>query len=253
MLGHSRAPLKFPMAPAEEETISMGEVRCGAAVGAIVAAALAAAALPARAAQDDWYVSAFGGGMFLENARSFGNGNPLEFGSSAKTGYNARLAIGAYRVPQVRVEGEIGYRRAGLDRLSINNDAGLGAAAGMAPLAGSASASGHATAISAMLNAYYDYDTGSAWRPYIDAGIGAARLTLKDVAAAGVPVADTFDTVFAYQFGLGIGYEVTKSLTLALDYRYFTTLDPTFKDAVGNSFNSEFTSHNLSFGIRYRF
>ncbi|HKW54804.1 MAG TPA: outer membrane beta-barrel protein, partial [Stellaceae bacterium] len=140
-----------------------------------------------------------------------------------------------------------------LDKLSINNDAGLGAAAGMAPLTGSTSASGHTTAISAMLNAYYDYDTGSAWRPYIDAGVGAARLSMKNVVTSGVPVVDAYDTVFAYQLGLGLGYEVTKSLTLAVEYRYFTTLDPTFKDAAGTSFNSEFTSHNLSLGIRYRF
>lgn len=231
----------------------MGEARSAFAVGAIMAAAVAVAAPTAHAAEGDWYVSAFGGGTLLEDAHNRGNGNPLEFDSSTKTGYGYRAAIGVYRVPQVRVEGEIGYRRASLDKLSINNDAGLGAAAGMAPLAGSASASGHTTAISAMLNAYYDYDTGSAWRPYIDAGIGAARLTLKNVAASGVPVVDAFDTVFAYQLGLGIGYELTKSLTVAVDYRYFTTLDPTFKDAAGNSFNSEFTSHNLSLGIRYRF
>jgi opacity protein-like surface antigen len=42
-------------------------------------------------------------------------------------------------------------------------------------------------------------------------------------------------------------------MTLAVEYRYFTTLDPTFKDTAGTSFNSEFTSHNLSLGVRYRF
>lgn len=230
----------------------MGEARTG--LGIVVVAAVAAAAPAARAAEGDWYASVYGGGMYLEDAHNRGNGNPLNFDSSAKIGQAYRAAVGVYRAPQVRVEGEIGYRRASLDKLSFTNDGGLGAAAGMAPLAaGSASASGHVTAISAMLNAYYDYDTGSAWRPYIDAGIGAARLSMKNVAASGVPVVNAFDTVFAYQLGLGIGYEVTKSLTLALDYRYFTTLDPTFKDAAGTSFNSEFTSHNLSLGIRYRF
>lgn len=230
----------------------MGEARSALGIGMVMVAAVAAAA-PARAAEGDWYASVFGGAMFLEDAHNLGNSNPLDFTSSTKSGYNYRAAVGVYRAPQVRVEGEIGYRRASLDKLSINNDGGLGAAAGSAPLTGSQNASGHTTAISAMLNAYYDYDTGSAWRPYIDAGIGAARLTLKNVAASGVPVVNSFDTVFAYQLGLGLGYEITKSLTLAVDYRYFTTLDPTFRDAAHNSFNSEFTSHNLSLGIRYRF
>jgi len=231
----------------------MGEARIRVGIGIVIVAAAAAVAPAARAAEGDWYVSASGGGMYLEDAHNRGNGNPLDFSSSAKTGYAYRAAVGVYRAPQVRVEGEVGYRRAGLDKLSLNNDGGLGAASGAAPLSGSVAASGHVTAISAMLNAFYDYDTGSAWRPYIDAGIGAARLSMKNVAAAGVPVVNAFDNVFAYQLGLGIGYEVTKSLTLALDYRYFTTLDPTFRDAAGNSFNSEFTSHNLSLGIRYRF
>jgi OmpA-OmpF porin, OOP family len=233
--------------------MAMREARTALGIGTIMIVALAAAPPPARAAEGDWYASLYGGGMFLENAHNVGNSNPLDFHTITKTGYDARAAVGVYRAPQVRVEGEIGYRRAGLDRLSINNDAGIGATAGMAPLSGSTSASGHVSAISAMLNAYYDYDTASAWRPYIDAGIGAARLAMHNVSAAGVPVVDAYDTVFAYQLGLGLGYELTKSLTVAVEYRYFTTLDPTFKDAAGNSFNSEFTSHNLSLGVRYRF
>jgi OmpA-OmpF porin, OOP family len=233
--------------------MAMAEARTALGIGTIMVMAVTAAAPQARAAEGDWYASLYGGGMFLENANNRGNSNPLDFHSVAKRGYNARVAVGVYRAPQVRVEGEIGYRRAGLDKLSVNNDAGLGATAGTAPLTGAASASGHVSAISAMLNAYYDYDTGSAWRPYIDAGIGAARLAMHNVAASGVAVVDAYDTVFAYQLGLGLGYDVTKSLTLAVEYRYFTTLDPTFKDAAGNSFNSEFTSHNVSLGVRYRF
>ncbi len=223
----------------------------GAIIGIGIAAGIIAVA-PARA-EGDWYVSAFGGGMFLRDAKNKGDGNSLDFNSSNKTGWTYGAAFGAYRAPQVRVEAELAYRRAGIDKLSVNNDAGLGAAAGTAPLSGSVAASGHVSAISAMLNAYYDYDTGSPWRPYIDAGFGAARIAMKNVSAAGVPVVNAFDTVFAYQFGIGIGYEVTKSLTLAADYRYFTTLDPTFKDAAGSPFDSDFTSHNLSLSRRYRF
>jgi OOP family OmpA-OmpF porin len=220
-------------------------------IGALGAAS--AWATTARAAEDDWYVSAFGGGMLMEDSQNLGNDNPLNFTSSYKVGYAARAAIGAYRAPQVRTELEIGYRTVQFDRLSFNSS-GLGTPGGGTAFNGvSTSASGRFTAISGMLNAYYDYDTGSSWRPYIDAGFGTAWLYAHRVAAAGVPVVSASDLVFAYQFGLGIGYDVTKAITLALDYRYFTTLDPTFKDAAGQSFNSEFTSHALSLGIRYRF
>lgn len=207
----------------------------------------------AGAAEGEWYVSGYGGGMWLENSQNSGTGSPLHFSSSYDTGYAFRAAVGAYRAPQVRTELELGYRTVRFDKLSVNNDGGLGAAAGTAPLSGTTVASGRYNAISAMLNAYYDYDTGTAWHPYIDAGIGAARLMFHHVTGAGVQVADAKDLVFAYQFGIGIGYDLTKSLTIAADYRYFTTLDPTFRDAVGANFTSEFTSHNLSLGIRYRF
>jgi opacity protein-like surface antigen len=219
------------------------------AIGAIIARAP-----NAGAAEGDWYVSGFAGGMLLEDPHNLGNGNALDFDGSAKTGFAFRGAVGAYRAPQVRTEFEIAYRSAKFSKLSFAGDGGLGAAAGTASLSGmSVAASGRFTAVSGMLNAYYDYDTGSAWRPYIDAGLGAARLTARRVTAAGVPVVDATDTVFAYQFGIGIGYDVTKSITLAADYRYFTTLDPTFRDAAGASFDSEFVSHSVSLGIRYRF
>jgi OmpA-OmpF porin, OOP family len=219
------------------------------AIGATIAWAPMAAA-----AEDDWYVSAFAGGMLLEDSQNVGNGNPLTFNSTTKIGYAARAAVGAYRVPQVRTELEVAYRTIKFSKLSFANDGGLGAAAGGTSLSGvNASATGRFTSISGMLDAYYDYDTGSAWRPYIDAGFGAARLAASRVAAAGVPVVNATDLVFAYQFGFGIGYDVTKSVTLALDYRYFTTLDPTFSAANGSSFNSEFTSHSVSLGVRYRF
>jgi outer membrane autotransporter protein len=225
------------------------------ALGAIIAWAPVARA----ADNNDWYVSAFGGGMLLEDSQNSGNNNPLSFDSSyksglARTGLAYRAAVGAYRAPQVRTELEFSYRTIGFDKISFANDGGLAAAAGQSSLNGvSAAANGRFTAMSAMLNAYYDYDTGTPWKPYIDAGIGTSRLAARGVTANAVAVVDAFDVVFAYQFGIGIGFDVTQAFTIAADYRYFTTLDPTFKDAVGASFNSEFTSHAVSLGVRYRF
>jgi opacity protein-like surface antigen len=203
----------------------------------------------------DWYLSGFIGGAFLEGARNQGEGgHSLSLQNANDPGYAIRGAFGSYRTSQVRVEGEISFRRAGFGTVSVTNDGGLGAAAGRASLGGfRGSASGDVSALSFMANAYYDYDTGSPWRPYWALGVGFARVALESVRIAGVPVADDEDWVFAYQFGLGIGYEITPRTTLALDYRYFATLDPTLRDAAGGKFTSDFTSHNLSIGIRYRF
>src|SRR5216684_6864704 len=182
-----RAAQMLARAGGQRERILMREARIRVGIGIVIVAAAAAAAPAARAAEGDWYVSASGGGMYLEDAHNRGNGNPLDFSSSAKTGYAYRAAVGVYRAPQVRVEGEVGYRRAGLDKLSLNNDGGLGAAAGAAPLSGSVAASGHVTAISAMLNAFYDYDTGSAWRPYIEPATAAPPCRRKNLAPPACP------------------------------------------------------------------
>ena len=72
----------------------MAEVRTALGIGTIMIVALAAAPPPARAAEGDWYASLYGGAMFLENANNVGNSNALDFRSVAKTGYDARVAVG---------------------------------------------------------------------------------------------------------------------------------------------------------------
>ena len=80
------------------------------------------------------------------------------------------------------------------------------------------------------------------------AGIGFAGVSAEDLAAAGVSVSSYDDTVFAYQFGVGVGYAVEESVTLDFGYRYFATSDPEFNGA-----EFEFESHNISFGVRIIF
>lgn len=203
----------------------------------------------------DWYVSGFVGGTFLGGARNQGlDGNALSIQEANNPGYEIRGAFGAYRTPQVRVEGEITYRRADFSSASVTNDGGLGSAAGQGSLNGvRGSVRGASSALSFMANVSYDYDTGSPWHPYWTIGLGFARVGVDDMQIASAPIANGTDWVFAYQGGLGIGYELSPRTMLALDYRYFATLDPTFRDAAGGRFTSDFTSHNLSVGVRYRF
>lgn len=203
----------------------------------------------------NWYVSGFGSGVFLQGAKNIGSGgNPLDITDTNAPGYGFRGAFGGYRTPQVRIEGEVGYYRGGFSGTTVFNDGGLGKAAGMAPLTVHAgNGTGQASALSFMANVYYDYDTNSPWRPYFDFGLGFARVGLDNFRIAGVPIANDSGLAFAYQLGLGLGYEITKSTTIVLDYRYFATLDPTLRDAAGGSFTTDFTSHQVALGIRYRF
>jgi opacity protein-like surface antigen len=69
-----------------------------------------------------------------------------------------------------------------------------------------------------------------------------------------VTIVNGSDTVLAFQLGAGVGYEIIPAATLSLDYRYFRTADPTFKDLVlGTSFRSEYHAHDIRLGVRYQF
>ncbi len=84
-------------------------------------------------------------------------------------------------------------------------------------------------------------------------GSGAARISLDKLTVGGHPLADDEDTAFAYQFLAGVAYQMSPQLYLDLDYRYFATLRPEFKDATGTEFKSEYVTHNVTFGVRLDF
>ena len=69
--------------------------------------------------------------------------------------------------------------------------------------------------MSILLNGYYDFDTGSALRPFINLGIGASRLRQQDLG-----IANHTDYKFSWGGGVGMGYDVTQSMDLDLGYRF---------------------------------
>ena len=94
------------------------------------------------------------------------------------------------------------------------------------------------TTLSLMANGYYDFETGSALKPFIGAGIGFANHDFEDVD----------DTVFAYQFTLGAAYAVNETMDLDCAYRYFATADPDL-----DGIDADYGSHNISVGLRFKF
>ncbi len=60
--------------------------------------------------------------------------------------------------------------------------------------------------------------------------------------------------VGAFQFMLGLAYDLSPKAALTFGYRYFLTTDPDFALATpGVSFETEYTSHDFLFGARFRF
>lgn len=165
-----------------------------------------------------------------------------EPGATGKIEFDPGLALGiaaGYNFGEVRLEGEIGYQKNDIDKIS--------ACAGGLCISG-IGASGDATSTSFLANGYYDFVNTSPFTPYISAGVGLAKIEVDDFSVVGINIGSADDTVFAYQLGVGVGYAVNKNLTIDLKYRYFAT-----EDLDLGSTKAECASHNFYIGLRYNF
>jgi opacity protein-like surface antigen len=150
------------------------------------------------------------------------------------TGFGITGALG-FDTGMFRFEGEVGYRKSDYDKIGASGQAMV-------------DTSGDVTGWDFMANAYFDVETGSQLTPYIGGGLGVAVLETTGVSAGGNHLESGEDTVFAYQAIAGVAYSFTDAWMVQLEYRFFGTENPTFKEI-----ESEYMSHNLFIGIRYNF
>ena len=222
-------------------------------------------------AEDQWYGRLMGGASLLDSVHTDG----LSFGGASyplarerttfDDGYYIGGALGRQLADHVRFEGEFSYRQNDLDRFSLRNDGGLGAALGGANLSGTRfDAKGSMDALAVMANGYYDFDY-MGFKPYVGAGLGYANVKMNDTRALGlqslnalapsdsIGLSDASDDVFAYQFGAGVGYQIRPGIVASVDYRYFGTQDPQFRLTTGEHLRSEYNDHDLGLSVRFNF
>ncbi len=198
-------------------------------------------------AQSKWYIGGGAGGTFLMDSElddPTGILAAIGTETSFDTGYYVGGTVGYAWANNnndtvFRLEGELSYRQNDFDQFTV-----LGFDFDM---------DGDTSALGLMVNGFYDIGTGTSWKPYLGGGIGLALVSINDATVVGIPLADDDDTVFAYQLGAGLGYEVNPNLTISLDYRFFATVDPDFTDPTGIEFSAEYMSHNIGLGLRYGF
>ena len=157
----------------------------------------------------------------------------MEF--SYDTGWTIGAAVG-YSLNNIRVEGEISYQKSDFDETT-----GLGL---------SLDSTGDVTGTAFMVNGYYDFVNSSKFIPYIGAGLGYANVEINDynIPGSGVPDYNDDDSVFAYQFGAGIGYAINEKIMIDLKYRYFSTADPEFDTS-----EVEISGNKFCLGMKYSF
>ena len=163
------------------------------------------------------------------------------FGVDYKNGYDID-AIAGYDFGMFRVEGELGYKRAKLDKFevdsgfvtSLNTALNLPSGAGdpgtpgdPALVASDFDLNGHISVLSAMVNALVDFGNEDGVSFYAGGGFGRARAkTLGES-----------DSAWAYQLIAGLRYAISPSIDLGLKYRYFRTGRLDFSDDSGVGIN----------------
>ncbi len=198
----------------------------------VAAMAVLAAPLSAIAADDSFYIK---GSVGLGMAMDTDIDNMPNAAGNAKmtydTGILASLAAGYDFANPMRLEIEFMRQKNDLDRLSYDN------------LYGNFT-EGDLTTKSFMFNGYYDISTGSAWTPFVGAGIGFSKL---DLDTPGLDFSDN-DNVFTYQFIGGVAYAFNEQWSVDAEYRFIGTGDATIDGA-----DFDFNSNNLMLGLRYSF
>ena len=288
----------------------------------IVAATLAMFLMPvfapdARAADSRWYVGLNVPVMFIDDSESVERGEvpqgPVSIPykadavNSYKTGFRVSGTLGYEFGTGFRVDGEVFFARAAIGDLTYKGRTTTVPGLGTIDIPGDhpIDVSGSANQLGGMVNVWYDFDTGSRWRPFIGAGLGFVQVDWGDVeynrnevaqgaanqlavlqAQAMTPGFDSLppavqeqirqgavaqaqlppgtvpelsgtDTVFAYQVGAGMGYEVTDAITVQLGYRLLKAnqLEFTGRSAMGATATAttEMQVHLFEIGVRYRF
>jgi len=206
----------------------------------VLALVLSFVAAPAFAAGG--YLGVEGGAVWLSDSSWTAAGIGL---GEAKfdTGY-ALGAVGGYNFGTWRLEGEFAYRS--------NDNKQISGFGFTDPLGG------ETTSTTLMANAYYDFRMVSPTvYPYIGAGIGCSwvKENATDPTFGGGTIINDTEAVFAYQFIAGIGFDVTKEFTIALDYRYFATSNPSFElqGTGGIKIEGEYSTNNVMLTLRYNF
>jgi len=237
-------------------------------LAAAMTACLCLAATGATADQG-FYVGLGAGLWFSEDSDARGHPSeiyspPFDATGTPDQGTAFSGAVGYRFADGLRVEGELNYRENDLDEFTVREPGSLAALlppelrqnpAALDSLRGTSPIDGDLSAVSLMANLYYDVDLGPGLKPYVGGGVGLSRISVA-VGSSGRQLTDDDDTVFAYQIGAGLAYQLGGSddrpVIVSLDFRHYATADPTFKGSVtGTPFDTEVGGNYVGVGLRF--
>jgi opacity protein-like surface antigen len=187
-------------------------------------------------------------------------------GAKARDGFVLGAAVGgdlSHWLKGLRGEVELAYRRSKFGRASAAAAATATPPTDTATFSGvtftttltaiaSASPSGELRTFTLMANAWYDFDMGNQFTPYVGGGVGYADNEIKHGILANGTAGD-----FAWQLGAGVNYRINEGMAIGLGYRYLDAGDVEILHAPrlgGNVPTStyEVTSHNVLVNMNFK-
>lgn len=158
--------------------------------------AMTTALFSAANAEDGLYAGGFGGINFVSMKEGVGVQNGI------RTGFLGGVCLG-YKMDNLRAEGEISYR---VNPVKFHS---------MLKFDGSR------TTTTLMANAYYDFDIGTEYMPYVGFGAGYAHNRIvSDIKNGG---SFTYTNKFAYQIMGGVHYKVNDKVQVGIEYKYLAS------------------------------
>jgi OmpA-OmpF porin, OOP family len=178
------------------------------------------------------YISGGAGANFAGDNNLSGSGINTDI--SHDTGLVGVLALGQSYANGFRGEIEIGKRRNSIDK------------------SGSTTASGSSSVLSAMINGYYDFATGTAFMPYLGAGIGAGQLNIR-TSPVGTGSVNSMGHGLGLQGIAGVGYQFDDNWAGSVEYRYYNLQGAEVNVSGVGSVDADYDSHAIMVGLRYTF
>lgn len=189
------------------------------------------------AAEDDWYLSLFGGGVMGNSVLNDEDSNV--YMSDHKVGFVVGAAAGTHMAPGLRAEVEASYISASIDENSSESD-------NINPGIGS-----HRQAY-LLANLWRDFDLGSV-TPYIGGGLGVGAASYRNADMNGTVRTDDWGVGVAGQIGFGARVAMSDNLSVDAGYRFKAIADALAIGGNGDADNAELAAFNhvVQIGVNY--
>ena len=101
---------------------------------------------------------------------------------------------------------------------------------------------------------YYDFETGTVFKPFIGAGGGIAGVDFKNHGFSPIgTLLNSSDTAYAYHLTAGASVALSASTEVELAYRYFGTTGAELRAVDGTRTSVDTGDHQIMLGLRQKF